>query len=373
MVTSASIPRLFTPLKVGDITLQHRVVMAPLTRFRANDEHIPQDKIAAEYYSQRASLGTLLISEATPISAAAGGYPNIPGIYTDDQIAGWKHVTDAVHAKGGFIYLQMWAIGRAAMKTILAKDGFEVVSASDIPISEDKAVPRALTKEEILEYVQRYAQAAKNAVEKAGFDGVEIHSANGYHQFLQSNSNKRNDEFGGSVENRSRFSLLVVRAVTDAIGQEKTGIRLSPYGTFQGMRMPPGLLEEQFTHIISTIAEEFPRLAYLHIIEPSVEADSAVDPDSDAGGANIDWARKAWGEREASPFFSAGGYTRERALETAEKYGGGVVFGRLFLANPDLPLRLRHNVKLNDYDRSTFYSQGPKGYTDYQFSSELPN
>ncbi|KAG8880208.1 hypothetical protein FRB98_005292, partial [Tulasnella sp. 332] len=192
MVSSASTPKLFTPLKVGDITLQHRIVMAPLTRFRANDEHVPQgvsrrlqkplrlqsditasEKIAVEYYSQRASPGTLLISEATPISAAAGGFPNIPGIYTDDQITGWRHVTDAVHAKGGFIYLQMWAIGRAAREAVLAKDGFEVVSASDIPISEDKAVPRVLAKEEILEYVQRYAQAAKNAVEKAGFDGVE--------------------------------------------------------------------------------------------------------------------------------------------------------------------------------------------------------
>ncbi|KAG8870317.1 hypothetical protein FRB98_001737 [Tulasnella sp. 332] len=139
------------------------------------------------------------------------------------------------------------------------------------------------------------------------------------------------------------------------------------------MRMPPGLLEEQFTHIISTIAGEFPRLAYLHPTEPRVGGNRIADPDSDAGGANIDWARKAWGEREGSPFFSAGGYTREDALDTAEKYGGAIVFGRLFLANPDLPLRLRHNVNLNDYDRSTFYSQGPKGYTDYKFSSELPN
>ncbi|KAG8889799.1 hypothetical protein FRB98_002721, partial [Tulasnella sp. 332] len=321
MLSSASTPKLFTPLKVSDIMLQHRVMIAPLTRFSANDEHVPQDSVAL-----REDWGRMLQTT------------NVPGIYTDDQIAGWRRVTDAVHAKGGFIYLQMWAIGRAAIEAVLAKDGFTVVSASDIPKAQGKIVSRVLTKKEILEYVRRHGQTAKIAVQKAGFNGVEvIHSANGYHQFLQTNSNKRDDEFGGSVENRARFSLLVVKEVTEAIGQEKTGIRFSPYETFQGMRMPSGLLEEQFTHIISTIAEQFPRLAYLHLTEPRVGADRAAEPDCDSGGADIDWAGKAWGERQGSPFFSAGGYTRENALETVDKYGGAIVFGRLFLSNPDLP------------------------------------
>ncbi|KAG9030794.1 hypothetical protein FRB95_003553 [Tulasnella sp. JGI-2019a] len=299
---------------------------------------------------------------------------NIPGIYTDDQIAGWKKVTDAVHKKRGFVYIQLGAIGRVASEAVLRKSNFDVVSAGNIPISEGRTIPRPLTKEEIHQYVEWYAKAAKNAVHGAGFDGIEIHNANGYllDQFIQTNSNNRTDEFGGSAENRSRFSLMVLKAVTEAIGQEKTAIRFSPYSSAQGMRMPTDLLKEQFTHTISSIRDQYPHLAYLHLIEPRVGSADPAITDRDPGDANLDWARTAWGgERYGSPLFCAGGYSRASALETVDKFGGAIVFGRLFLANPDLPLRLRYNVKLNGYKRSTFYTHGSEGYTDYPFSSEL--
>ncbi|KAG8886539.1 hypothetical protein FRB97_003050 [Tulasnella sp. 331] len=360
MVVSSSTEQLFTPLKVGDITLGHRVVMAPLTRTRANDAHVHQ-QIATEYYGQRASPGTLLISEATFIRDEAGGIRNVPGIWSDHQIAAWKQVTDAVHQKGGFIFLQLWALGRAADPKIMAEKGFSVISSGNVPIEEGRVAPTPLTKDEILQYVEWYAQAAKNAVHEAGFDGVEIHGANGYliDQFLQTNSNNRTDEFGGSIENRARFVLLVAKAVTDVIGQEKTGIRFSPHGHFQGMRMSDELMEEQFTYVIKALREAFPTFAYMHLTEPRVTGGADAKPEHVSG--TIDFARRAWGDVEGSPFLAAGGYTRETAIETAEKYGGAIVFGRDFIANPDLPLRLKYDVPLNKYDRSTFYTKGPKG------------
>ncbi|KAG9030797.1 hypothetical protein FRB95_003556 [Tulasnella sp. JGI-2019a] len=370
MVASNNTPKLFTPLQVGDITLSHRVVMAPLTRTRANDAHVHQE-IATEYYGQRASPGTLLITEATFIRDEASGIKNVPGIWNEDQIAAWRKITDAVHQKGGFIFMQLWALGRAASPEIMADKGFKLVSASNIPMEEGGSAPTPLTKDEILQYVQWYAEAAKNAVHGAGFDGVEIHNANGYllDQFLQTNSNDRTDEFGGSVENRSRFTMLVAKAVTDAVGQEKTGIRFSPHGRFQGMRMPDNLMEEQFTYVIKALRDAYPKFAYMHVTEPRVTGGGDAKPEY--SGGSIKFARKAWGDVQGSPFFAAGGYTREKAIETVEKYGGAIVFGRSFIANPDLPLRLKNDVKLNDYDRSTFYTEGPKGYTDYPSAKEI--
>ncbi|KAG8999079.1 hypothetical protein FRB94_003347 [Tulasnella sp. JGI-2019a] len=367
---AVSVPKLFTALRVGSITLKHRVVMAPLTRFRANASHVPQE-IATTYYSQRASPGTLLITEATFIKDEAGGYDYAPGIWSEEQIAAWKNITDAVHKKGGFIYLQLWALGRAATPKVMTRKGFKVVSAGNIPMEEGAAVPTPLTKQEIHQYVEWYAQAAKNAVQKAGFDGVEIHNANGYlpDQFLQTNSNNRTDEFGGSVENRSRFTLLIAKAVTDAIGQEKTGIRLSPHGRYQGMRMADDLMEEQFTHVIKALRDAYPRFAYMHLTEPRIAVEGDPNPGHVEG--SIEFARRVWGDIPGSPFFSAGGYTREQAIDTVEAHGGAIVFGRAFIANPDLPLRLEHNAKLNKYDRTTFYTGGPKGYTDYPFSEAL--
>ncbi|KAG9027782.1 hypothetical protein FRB95_007389 [Tulasnella sp. JGI-2019a] len=369
MVAGDITSKLFTPLQVGDITLSHRVVMAPLTRLRANDEHVPQE-IATTYYSQRASPGTLMITEATYIKDEAGGFANVPGIWSDEQIAAWKNITDAVHAKGAFIYLQMWALGRAADPAVMASKGFKIVSPGNIPM-EGRPVPTPLTRGEIYQYVEWYAQAAKNAVHKAGFDGVEMHNANGFllDQFLQTNSNNRTDEFGGSVENRSRLALLIAKAVTDAVGQEKTGVRFSPHGRYQNMRMPDDLMEEQFTYVITALRDTYPKLAYLHVTEPRV---SGIEYSDLEHGSSIEFARRIWGNVPGRAFLAAGGYKRETAIETAEKHGGAIVFGRAFIANPDLPLRLKYDLPLNEPDRSTFYTGGAQGYIDYPLSEELP-
>jgi NADPH2 dehydrogenase len=230
--------RLFKPLKVGSIELKNRVAMAPLTRFRASDSHaiLP---LAAEYYGQRASVpGTLLITEATLITGQHGGYPSVPAIETQEQIDAWKVVTEAVHKKGSFIYLQLWALGRVANKDFAQSQGITVKSSSATQLADEYAVPKEMSVEEIKETVGAYAQAAKNAIE-AGFDGVEIHAANGYliDQFLQDTCNKRTDNYGGSVENRSRFAMEVTQAVVDAVGADRTGIRLSPFSEFQGMKV----------------------------------------------------------------------------------------------------------------------------------------
>jgi NADPH2 dehydrogenase len=231
--------RLFKPLKLGNMNLKHRIVMSPLTRFRADDNHVPLPFVA-EYYTQRASVpGTLLISEATYISHRHGGFPNAPGIYNDAQIEAWKGVTNAVHSKGSYIFLQLWALGRAATSKGLASGkSMTVLSSSAVALEEGDRIPEALTVEQIKETVGEYAQAAKNAI-KAGFDGVEIHAANGYlpDQFIQDTVNKRTDAYGGSEENRSRFIVETTRAVVDAIGADRTSIRLSPWSTYQGMRM----------------------------------------------------------------------------------------------------------------------------------------
>jgi NADPH2 dehydrogenase len=228
---------LFTPIKVGGMNLNHRIVLAPLTRLRAHLTHVP-GPYAATYYAQRASVpGTLLISEGTYISQAAGGKDFVPAINTQEQIAGWKEVTDAVHEKKSFIYCQLWALGRAAFPDVLAKENNSpLVSASPIPLSiRPTSVPHALTESEIKTCITTYAAAARNAME-AGFDGVEIHGANGYliDQFLQEVSNTREDNWGGSIEKRARFAIEVVDAITKEVGAEKVGIRLSPWSPFQG-------------------------------------------------------------------------------------------------------------------------------------------
>lgn len=270
--------KLFTPLKVGETQLDHRVVMAPLTRFRADVDHVPTDPMV-QYYAQRAVVpGTLLISEATYISSKAGGYPNIPGLWTDAQLAGWKRVTDAVHKKGSKMYVQLWHLGRAAFPDpvgsggALADEAFDFkndfVSASDVQMYPEGPSPRPLTEEEIWATINDYATAAKNAVEKGGFDGVEIHGAHGYliDQFTQEGSNKRTDQWGGSIENRARFALEVAKAVIKAVGKERVGIRLSPWAKFQIVRMADPI--PQFSYLIHQLREL--DLAFLHLVEPRV-------------------------------------------------------------------------------------------------------
>lgn len=271
--------KVFSPFQVGSTKLDHRVVMAPLTRFRATVDNVPTD-LMAQYYAQRAVVpGTLIISEASFISPKAGGYATIPGLWNDEQLNAWKKTTDAVHAKGSKIYMQLWHLGRAAHPDPAGSGGavkderfdFEndLVSSSAVPIAEGQPTPRALSEEEVWATVADYATAAKNAVEKAGFDGVEIHGAHGYliDQFNQDTCNKRTDQFGGSIENRARFCLEVAKAVAKAVGADKTGIRLSPWSGFQGMRMADPI--PQFSYIIHQLREL--DLAYLHLVEPRVQ------------------------------------------------------------------------------------------------------
>ncbi|KAF8890998.1 hypothetical protein BD779DRAFT_1622253 [Infundibulicybe gibba] len=338
-------------------------------------DHVPTVPLMKDYYTQRASTpGSLLITEATPIAAQAGGYPNVPGIWSQQQINAWKQITDAVHGQGSFIFLQLWALGRAANPDTLAAEdtSFPYVSASNIKLTDHPASessPRALTLSEIDEYVALYAQAARNAI-TAGFDGVEIHGANGYlvDQFLQDVSNVRDDEYGGSVENRSRFTLRVVDAVVDAVGADRTGIRLSPWSSFQDMGMRDPL--PQFTHLISTLARTHTDLAYIHLIEP--RAEETFDPHTAPHKSNT-VLRAAWAPRR---IISAGGYDRATALAAAEEAGDALVaFGRNYISNPDLPKRLRRDMPLTPYDRETFYTPvdqpgSAHGYVDYPFAEE---
>ncbi|RDW84377.1 NADH:flavin oxidoreductase oxidase family protein-like protein [Coleophoma cylindrospora] len=357
--------KLFQPLQIGQCALKNRVVMAPLTRFRANDTHAPLP-IVAEYYAQRASVpGTLLVSEATFIAPQAGGYDNAPGIYSEEQIAAWKKVTDAIHAKGSFIYLQLWALGRAADPNALAKDGFKVKSSSDVAF-EGGAKPEPLTEAEIQEYIGLYAQAAKNAV-AAGFDGVEIHGANGYliDQFTQDTSNKRTDAWGGSIEKRARFGLEVAKAVVEAVGADKTGIRLSPFSSFQGMKMADPV--PQFTYLVNELKKL--NLAYLHLVE------SRIDGNADTEATEkVDPLIEAWGK--TSPVLLAGGFKPDSAKRAVdEEYKDkdiAIVFGRLFISNPDIVFRIQHGIELTPYDRNLFYNKGEAhGYTTWPFSKEF--
>ncbi|KAI5287218.1 hypothetical protein KEM54_006153 [Ascosphaera aggregata] len=364
-----------TPLTVGKCQLKHRVVLPPLTRFRADKNHVPLDYVA-DYYAQRASVpGTLLITEGTFISPKAGGYDNIPGIWNDEQIRAWKQVTDAVHAKGSYIYVQLWNLGRVAVESILAKDGFDVCGPSAIKLKGQgfngtpAAVPRELTEEEIQSFFADYARAAKNAV-AAGFDGVEIHGANGYllDQFTQSVSNQRTDKWGGSIENRARFGLQVAKTCVDAIGADRVGYRVSPFGAFQEMGMKD--YAPQFEYLVRKLAEM--KLAYIHGVE------SRVDGPVDAGDRkyqSLDFlAEVVHKVNPDTAFISAGAHTAETAtqyvLERPDQVAVG--FGRPFIANPDLPFKIFNNIPWIKWDRNVFYTPEKKeGYIDYPFCEEF--
>ncbi|KAJ7052277.1 hypothetical protein C8F01DRAFT_1221986 [Mycena amicta] len=361
---TASDSKLFQPIRIGGIELAHRVVFAPATRYRADANHVPLPHVA-EYYGQRASAGGLLITEATFPALSAAGLPNVPGIWSDQQIAAWKEITDRVHAKGSHIYLQLGAQGRGGRPEVLAADNLPYVSASNVSMTGRTVDPRPLTVAELKEYLEIYATAASNAVYKAGFDGVEVHSANGYllNQFLHDGSNTRTDEYGGpSVENRARFPLEVVDAIVKAVGQSKTGVRFSPWGTYQDMYMEDP--RPTYSYVVTQLRDCFPDLAYLHVVEPRADANVRA-------GASNDFIREIWGAR---PFISAGGYTREIALAVAEEKGDIVAFSRGFIANPDLPYRLLNDIKLTVGDRAYYYvfgSTDPKGYTDYPFAERV--
>jgi len=353
---------LFEPVKLGDVELKHRVVLAPLTRNRANAQHVHGD-LAVEYYSQRASVpGTLLISEAITIAPEAGGRPHVPGIWSDERIDAWKKVTTAVHAKGSFIFAQLRAYGRSADPNQLKKEGLlpELVSSSDIPLQGNQA-PRPLSIDEIHKYIGLFTQAALNAIQ-AGFDGVELHGANGYliDQFTSAACNKRNDEYGGSAENRCRFALEIVSSVAQAVGEKRTAFRLSPWGTSQEMRMEDPLIMATFEYLVGQFVQRHPDLAYLHLVEPVVAGNS--DRERSSRESN-DFIREIWSPRR---IISAGGYTREHAMEIADTKGDLIAFGRAFIGNPDLPIRLQKNLPLTEASKSTFYAyETPQGYTDF--------
>ncbi|KAI0779336.1 NADH:flavin oxidoreductase/NADH oxidase [Fomes fomentarius] len=361
-----STPALFTPIKVGDITLSNRVVLAPLTRCRADANHVPTD-LHVEYYRQRSAVpGTLLITEATIIAPQAGGLPNAPGIWNNVQIAAWKKVADVVHKNGSYIYLQLWALGRAARTAIFKKEdpSFEQVAPSAIALSNHHDdVPRELTIAEIKQYAEWFGKAASNAVHGAGFDGVEIHGANGYlvDGFLQDVSNKRTDEYGGSIENRARFALEVVDATVKAVGEKKSAIRLSPWNIYQDMRMDDPI--PQFSYLVEQYKARFPNLAYLHVVAPNAPLSKGPEDES-----TVDFIHKIWAPR---PLISTGGYTRDTGIKKAEETGQIIGYGIAFLSNPDLPFRLQENVPFNEVDAATLYGGNAEGYVTYPFSEEF--
>ncbi|EUC50281.1 hypothetical protein COCMIDRAFT_1003 [Bipolaris oryzae ATCC 44560] len=320
-----SADRLFQPLKVGNMELKHRVAMAPCTRFRASDgyEVIP---LAAKYYAERACVsGTLIITEATLISKQAGGFANVPGIWSQAQVDAWKLVTRAVHEKGSYIYLQLWSLGRTADPKVAEKEGITIKSSSPVSLGEGFATPKEMT-------------------------------------FLQDTCNKRTDSYGGSIENRSRFAVEVTQAVIEAIGAEKTGIRLSPFSSYFGMRMKDPL--PQFIDIMKKM--DALNLAFLHLVEPRVLGSDDVETTESVEPLLPHFT---------GPLILAGGFKLQNANEYVEKHKDRdivIAFGRYFISTPDLVFRLQKGIEFNPYDRDTFYfpNEGENGYTDYPFSDE---
>lgn len=368
-----STENLFKPLKVGRITLDHRIAMAPLTRMRAIGHQV-NDDLHPLYYAQRASApGTLLISEATYVSEASSGYPDAPGIYKKEHIEGWRKVADAIHEKKSFLFVQLWALGRAANKADIESRGLPYVSSSNVAddgINAEKPVPRALTVAEIKEYVASFAQAAKNSIE-AGADGVEIHGANGYliDQFLHENTNTRTDQYGGSIENRARFALEIVDAVSEAIGADRVGIRLSPWGIFGGMDAGVSPIP-QFSYLAAELERRSlagNEIAYIHLVEPRWAFNKTATDVVFIEGSN-QFIRDVW----KGVIVRAGGFELENSkTETAADDKLLIAVGRHFISTPDLVSRWKNSVELNAYDRNTFYSSGKEGYIDYPFAEEL--
>jgi NADPH2 dehydrogenase len=382
-MASLSNTKLFDPLRIGTVDLSHRIVMASMTRFRTNDDQVILP-FAKDYYAQRACIpGTLIFSEAMVISRLAGSITHMPEIWSDAQIAAWKPVVDAVHAKGSYMFAQLVANGRCAFPEERAKDGLDLIGPSAIavgtgegagvvPSDGENPTPREMTEEEIWQVINDFARAAKNAVEICGFDGVELNACNGHlvDQFIQDTSNQRTDGWGGSIEKRSRFAIEIAKAVIAAVGKDKVGVRFSPFSAYLSMRMADPL--PQFTHLIKELGAL--GVAFIHLIEPRIAGDTfgsgSVESDS------IIPCLDAWGNER--PVIVAGGYTAEsakKALATGGMYEGrnvAIAFGRRYVSNPDLVFRVKNGVPLTPYDRSTFYTIGSeKGYLDYEFSEKF--
>ncbi len=367
--------KLFTPVKLGAIQLKHRVVMAPLTRSRSEQPGNTPGDLMVKQYGQRASDGGLIISEATNISQSSRGWYGAPGLYTDEQVAGWRKVVNAVHAKGGLMFAQLWHTGRASH--VENTGGLTPVSASVNPeywndASKLVSTPsgwqqpsphRALAIEEIPGIIEDYRKAAERA-KAAGFDGVELHGANGYlpAQFLDDGSNHRTDAYGGSIENRSRFFLEAMEALVSVWGGDRVAVRIAPGGTWNGMS------DSNPQALYGYLVEQLNRfgLAYLHVVEPRVKGNIVIGEDK--GPEAAEQLRKIF----TGKIVAAGGFEPETAEAVVEKGDAdAVAFGRHFVANPDLPKRIELSLPLNPYDRNTFYTFDEKGYIDYPFYEEV--
>ena len=343
---------LFDPLRVGNLELDNRMVMAPLTRSRADDDGV-QPEFVATYYGQRASAG-LIISEATNISPMAKGYVRTPGIYTRAQIESWRAVTQSVHARGGKIFMQVFHTGRIALPDFLPGNT-QPVAPSAVRANgrnytdeglKEFVTPREITRDEIAQTINDFATAAANAI-TAGFDGVELHSASGYlvQQFLTTNVNLRTDEYGGSIENRTRFLFAVLDAMASEIGAQRLGVKFSPQLVFNDLEERDA--DEVYPYIMERLGDR--KLAYVHV----------------ADVASAGWHAKLRPHYNGV-YFANGGFTRESGTELLGQGGAdAIVFGTKFLANPDLPERFRRGAPLNEADRATFYTPGQRGYTDY--------
>ena len=350
---------LLTPTALGPTALKNRVVMAPLTRNRAGPGRVPQ-ALNVDYYAQRASAG-LIITEATQVSPQGVGYPDTPGIHSAAQIEGWRRVTEAVHARGGRIFLQLWHAGRISHPSLQPTGGPPVAASALKPDGEvftydglqPFVTPRALETDEIPGIVEQFVTGAENAL-AAGFDGVEVHAANGYllDQFLRDGTNTRTDAYGGSIENRARLTLEVVEAVAKVWGADRVGVRLSPTGSFNSMwDSDPAAT---FGYLVARLAPL--GLAYLHVVE-----DTSAGP--------FDWAalRRAFG----GVYLANGGYDRDKAAAALASGTADLVsFGQLYIANPDLVERFARNAPLNAPDATSFYGGDHRGYTDYPSLSD---
>ncbi|MCB2219153.1 MAG: alkene reductase [Bacteroidetes bacterium] len=357
-------PPLFRSIQIGDYQLRNRIIMAPLTRRRSTDDHVPTD-IMITYYEQRASAG-LIVAEATNISRQAVGYMNSPGIFNQEQVDRWKPVTHAVHQKGGLIFLQLWHVGRVS-HPLLQPNQELPVSASAIPVEGEvmtpqgrkkHVTPRALETIEIPGIIDDYRNASMRAIE-AGFDGIEVHGANGYlpDQFLHDSSNTRTDSYGGSIKNRCRFMLEITKACCDAIGSGKVGLRLSPSGVYKGMFDNNPI--ELYEYLIRQL-NEF-NLAYLHIMEPYVPLEPAEKYQHYVNPVTPHFRKFFKGPLITNVDFNY--ETGNRIID--EGHADMVAYGKLFISNPDLVERFAKHHPLAEWDKSTFYYGGAKGYIDY--------
>lgn len=367
MSATPAVAKLFSPLQIGATSLKHRVVMAPLTRSRSVQPGDVPGPLMKAYYGQRASDGGLIISEATTISLSGRGWHGAPGLYSDEQVAGWRGIVDLVHAKGGKMFTQLWHTGRASH--ISTTGGAAPVSASDGTFEGGlvstpagwlaPSIARALEPSEIAGIIADYRKAAERA-KSAGFDGVELHGANGYliDQFLQDGSNHRTDQYGGSIPNRARLLFEVMNALVAVWGADRVSVRIGPGGTFNGMG------DSNSDALFDYVAAELNRygLAYLHVIEPRVKGNVVIREGE--GAIAAERLRKIF----TGKIIAAGGFEPASAEAVVESgFADAVAFGRLFVANPDLPRRIREHLPLNEPDRKTFYTFDELGYTDYPF------